>query len=212
MARKPRKTPAKKKSPEAIKAAADRAEARAKGASPAQPTTPIDPPIVTAEEIVVVEKKKTGAPALPFSQEIADEICDYIANGPSLRSYVLQPGKPSRTTIYKWLAENPAFADQYARAREDQAESHADEMLDVARSEEDPARARLIIDTMKWTASKLKPRKYGDFKAIELTGRDGGPIEIEDRGDLDTARRVALALGRALERQRLAMKTIDAAE
>jgi len=35
---------------------------------------------------------------------------------------------------------------------------------------------RLRIETKKWVASKMKPRKYGDKTA--LTGADGGPIEI----------------------------------
>jgi hypothetical protein len=116
---------------------------------------------------------------------------------------------PGYTTIYKWLREHVAFAEQYARAREDQADTYADQMAYIADTDEDVQRAKLKIDTMKWVASKLKPKKYGDFKAVELTGADGGPVQIEEAGDLDQARRVALALGRALERQRL--KVVDGA-
>lgn len=52
-------------------------------------------------------------------------------------------------------------------------------------------------------------KHLGMFKEIvEHTGKNGGPIDITPRpGDLDAARRVAFALGRALERQR--MKVID---
>lgn len=35
-------------------------------------------------------------------------------------------------------------------------------------------RDRLRVDTRKWVASKMKPKKYGD--RVELTGPGGGPI------------------------------------
>ena len=52
-------------------------------------------------------------------------------------------------------------AHQYAGAREDQAESLFDEAIDIAREHEDPAKARVLIDTLKWAAGKLKPKKFG---------------------------------------------------
>ncbi len=37
--------------------------------------------------------------------------------------------------------------------------------------------------TRKWAAGKLAPKKYGDRAALELTGTDGGPINITyDKG------------------------------
>jgi hypothetical protein len=37
--------------------------------------------------------------------------------------------------------------------------------------------ARLRIDTRKWAASKLKPKKYGDKVVSEISGPSGRPIE-----------------------------------
>ena len=37
-------------------------------------------------------------------------------------------------------------------------------------------RDRLRVDTRKWVASKMKPKKYGD--KVELSGPGGGPITI----------------------------------
>lgn len=39
-------------------------------------------------------------------------------------------------------------------------------------------RSRLRVDARKWTASKLKPKKYGDHTRHELSGKDGKPIEM----------------------------------
>lgn len=40
-------------------------------------------------------------------------------------------------------------------------------------------RSRLRVDARKWTASKLKPKKYGDKLTQEHSGPDGGPIEAK---------------------------------
>jgi hypothetical protein len=37
-------------------------------------------------------------------------------------------------------------------------------------------RSRLRVDSRKWLASKLAPKKYGDKVSTELSGPDGGPI------------------------------------
>lgn len=103
---------------------------------------------------------------------------------------------PSKGTVFRWLATMPEFQDQYARAREAQAETHADDMMEIAddaRNDwmkaadeegglgyklngEHIQRSKLRIDTRKWIASKLKPKKYGD--KIEHTGPEGGPLQI----------------------------------
>ena len=73
----------------------------------------------------------------------------------------------------------------YARAREAQADYMADIMLAEARcgGEEDVQRARLIVDTMKWTAAKLRPRVYGDKLDIKHTGNLTIGIKRNERVD-----------------------------
>lgn len=85
---------------------------------------------------------------------------------------------PSITTVMKWLAENEKFAEQYARARLAQQDTYADEITFIADTEPDPKRARVRIDARKWHASKLAPKKYGDKITQELTGEDGGALQI----------------------------------
>lgn len=134
-----------------------------------------------------------------FTQEVADAICERIADGESLRSICQTEGMPSRMTVFRWLndPERSSFRDQYARAREEQAEFYAESIIEIADEEavtvkggEDEevsvvfdatavARNRLRIDARKWYASKLAPKKFGDFKAVELTGANGGPVMIQ---------------------------------
>jgi hypothetical protein len=101
-----------------------------------------------------------------YTQELADEICRRIMDGESLRGICESQDIPDRSTVHLWLATNSQFSDQYARAKEEQADTLADDMqfiADTVQPDRDAvAKARLQIDTRKWSASKLKPKKYGD--------------------------------------------------
>lgn len=119
-----------------------------------------------------------------YTQEIADAICERLSDGESLRSICASEGMPSKAAVFRWLGAHEAFRDQYARAREEQAETLADEIVGIADGDpsvEDSAvmtaRDRLRLDARKWVASKLKPKKYGDKVSQELSGPDGGPVQ-----------------------------------
>lgn len=128
-----------------------------------------------------------------FSPEIADLICEEIANGRSLRAICADAAMPSKASVFRWLAQEEGFRDQYARAREAQADALADEILDIAddgandtytdeegreRTNADViARSRLRVDARKWIAAKLKPKVYGEKLAAELSGPNGGAIQ-----------------------------------
>ena len=118
-------------------------------------------------------------------------ICERIADGESLRLICQSDEMPARSSVFKWLAENKEFSDQYARAREAQADLLADEILAIsdetafdtittdAGNRPDTewlARSRLRVDARKWLASKMAPKKYGDKISQEVSGPDGGPI------------------------------------
>lgn len=140
-----------------------------------------------------------------FSEVVAVRVCGLIAEGYSLRQIEKIDGMPSKSGVLKWLLEGEAykaaeqgehpkavFVDQYARAREVQADSLADEILhiaddsqfDVARDEDGNEivnmnhiqRDRLRVDARKWLAGKLRPKKYGDKQIVE--GGDT-PIKTE---------------------------------
>lgn len=150
-------------------------------------------------------KKQTGRPS-SFTVEIGDDICERLANGESLRAICADDGMPGRSTVFRWLGDNESFRDQYARAREEQAEALADEIVSIAdevdavvkHDGEDVrlsldatavARNRLRVDARKWVASKLKPKKYGD--RTTLAGDPDAPLAQIPDDQLD-ARLAAL--------------------
>lgn len=123
-------------------------------------------------------KPKTGRPS-DYSDDLAAEICSKLADGKSLKSICDAPGMPDKATVYRWIAAHDAFRDLYARAREDQADTMADEIVDIADNakSDDVNKARLRVDARKWVAAKLKPKKYGDKVETTVQGPDGGPVE-----------------------------------
>lgn len=115
-----------------------------------------------------------------YTQDIADEICEKLAYGQSLRSICEgSDSLPSARTVFRWLREHEEFCQQYARAKEESADSMVDDIVRIADNEEEDAQSRRVkIDARKWVASKLKPKKYGDKVHTEVTGADGGPIAV----------------------------------
>lgn len=102
-----------------------------------------------------------------YSETIADQICERLADGESLRSICSDEAMPAKSTVFKWLARHPEFQDQYARASECRADTHADEIIDIADDDHlEPNDKRVRVDARKWVASKLRPKKYGDRTLI----------------------------------------------
>ena len=146
--------------------------------------------------------KPKPTPRRVFDQKVADIICIGLSEGMSLRKMLkadVQGVLPAQSTIYEWLLRYPEFAEQYTRAREEQADTLADEIIEIA--DEQPEiivvtdRDGKVIDhkldgaflqwqknrieARKWTAMKLKPKKYGD--KLGLHGVEGAaPIATQD--------------------------------
>lgn len=122
------------------------------------------------------DKKKVGRPS-DYTQEKADDICARISEGQSIRTICAADGMPDAKTLYSWIRKNDEFLQQYARAKEEQADALVEQMLDIADGADgqDPARDRLRLDARKWIASKLKAKKYGDKTTI--SGDPENPID-----------------------------------
>ena len=120
-----------------------------------------------------------------FSQDMFDRICERIADGESLRGICEGADMPARVNVIRWLEKDEALRNQYARAREHQADHEFDEIKAIAdlASVEDVQVARLRVDTRKWRAGKLRPKVYGD--KVDLSGNVGFTITISgDDADL----------------------------
>lgn len=137
------------------------------------------------------EPKPMGRPS-SYTPEIAEEICERLAKGESLRT-ICEGDKhtdgewmPGETTVRRWLSGreewNEDFRRQYAHAREAQADAKFDEAWTIAQAAtpDNVQVARLQVDTIKWQTGKLAPKKYGDKVLAEITGADGGAIEVND--------------------------------
>lgn len=129
-----------------------------------------------------------GRPAFNWTEEAEQEILSRIMGGETVTE-ICGDGRddflPGERTFYKRLASDPAFAQEYARAREAQGHREADEIRKIAddATPENVHVARLQIDARKWRASKMAPKVYGD--KLELDGKVGFSVTISgDDADL----------------------------
>ena len=138
-------------------------------------------------EAAQTERKPTGRPPsiiLPsYDEDKADQLLERIATGESLAFICRDPTMSFMPTIFKWIARDVcAFANRYASAREAQAETLADELVDISDSETDDTnvnRHKLRIETRKWIAAKLLPKKYGERVQVDVEQRISVNVALE---------------------------------
>lgn len=139
-------------------------------------------------------KKPTGRPS-KYTQELADEICEMLAMGYSIRTVCRPEHMPSIQTFFRWLRMYPEFNEQYAHAKQEAADAMAEDILDIADdgtndwmekqdasgdmvgwmlNGEHVQRSKLRIESRKWLMAKMKPRKYGDKLDMTTNGNDIG--------------------------------------
>jgi hypothetical protein len=110
---------------------------------------------------------------------------------------------PSQSMVFRWLAANTGFREQYAHARETQAEYWAEEIVSIAddgtndtyldgdgneRVNHDVInRSRLRVDTRKWLMARMAPKKYGDRIEQVQTGDPEKPVQTVNRIELVAA-------------------------
>lgn len=140
------------------------------------------------------DKLKVGAPNT-YNICIAKRICDLVSTHTVgyRRLHQMYEDLPYEQTVREWRLTFPEFGLQYAQAKIIQAELLAEECLDISDDSrndwmesltedekgngwklngEHINRSRLRIDTRKWHASKLLPKKYGDVKALETVNNE----------------------------------------
>ncbi len=148
-------------------------------------------------------KRSVGRPC-DFTPALGEAICDRLIEGESLRSVCSDPAMPHRATVCRWLArgdagEQPftAFVTQYARATEFRADALFDESQEIADDSsrdwevvrdgegqvtgikvdgEHVQRSKLRVETRKWMAGKLAPKRYGDKVEVHVGNPEGGPL------------------------------------
>ena len=116
-----------------------------------------------------------------FSEPLAAEICRRLAAGELLRDICRPTRMPGRETVHRWLAENGQFRSQFGVARDHMADALAEEAIHIARNAKASTASarRLQVDTIKWLAAKLAPKRYGEkvVPATATTASIGDAIE-----------------------------------
>lgn len=117
-----------------------------------------------------------------YSEEIVDEICEQIAEGKDLTEVCKTKGMPDRRNVARWMKVHPELKGRIEVARQMQADALFGEMRKLARlAIDEPEKAnavRVAADILKWQAGRLRPKAYGDKVTSEITGADGGPVEV----------------------------------
>jgi hypothetical protein len=151
------------------------------------------------------EITKTGRPS-SYTEQMANLICIRLAEGESLNKICKDEGMPDKATVFRWLASDASFCDKYARARELQAETQFDELIDIVDQPPELSYVtdkngelvevkfdssyvqwmKLRVDTRKWTAARMAPKKYGEQKQAEQT-QDLTVIDVNLRDMMDVA-------------------------
>ena len=105
--------------------------------------------------------------------EIQERVVAEIQTGRSLRQVCGDEGMPDFRTVQRWIVSDGQFAVKYARARVAQADTLFDKMEEVEEAVSngtmDSHAARVVLDSMRWRASKLAPKVYGDRLDVSVT-------------------------------------------
>lgn len=109
--------------------------------------------------------------------EVVRRVFAWMAEGHTMTAAAQACGlRPS--AVRRWIAGDAAWMAKYERARKLQAQAMADEAVQVARDSTNQTAAgdRLLVDTLRWAASKAAPREFGDKQVVEHSG--GQKLEI----------------------------------
>lgn len=151
-----------------------------------------------------------------YTPELAEEICNRIAEGEPLRAICRDAHMPSWRAVYDWIGKDEDFASRIAQARKMGFDAIAEEALEIADTPQDGEETetselgkkvkrgdmlghrKLQVETRLKLLAKWCPAKYGERTAMELTGANGGPVQISDT---ERAAKVAAILAAAQSRK-----------
>lgn len=135
----------------------------------------------TNESGTLLKPRRFGRPRFPRSPRLEMLILSRLAAGESLIAITRRKRYPSYRTVMEWVATDQDFAQRYTDFRQLQAERMADELREIADDGRNDTqvdekgrrfvdfdhinRSRLRVDTRKWIAAKLLPKKYGERPA-----------------------------------------------
>lgn len=142
------------------------------------------------DKLPKVQRPATGGRPQEYDRTaVMNALVPLLESGLSLNKACAEIGGIGPRIVLDWVRDDPAISSQYARAREVGYLLLADELLTVA-DERAPlteggstdsgyvADKRLRVDTRKWMLAKMLPKLYGDKTTTEVTGSNGGPLQV----------------------------------
>ncbi len=137
---------------------------------------------------------------LDHIRSVADELFDRYIRGGRFYDLVqeLVPGVPLHRVRYI-ISVNDDLQEAWAAATLERSHYMIEENLAHAKRAAavgDPAGYRVAIDTHFKMAAKLNAATYGDTSKVELTGKDGGPVKMQNMTDEDLLKIAAQAVAK----------------
>jgi hypothetical protein len=121
-----------------------------------------------------------------MTEEVFTKICNDLQVSHEGLNTLCKKRNSSAPAFYDFMELDDKYTELYTRARERQADYLADLIHEVAfdGSRDDTPftggnhvqRDKLKVESLKWTAAKLKPKKYGE--KIDVTS-DGNELEAQ---------------------------------
>lgn len=133
----------------------------------------------------------------------------------SLRAACEKLGLDAPSTI-KAIRADEALNAAYDEAVELRGEYYGEKVAEVGlgaleggeagKAKYAPDQVRAAVDALKWSAARMARKRYGDRATVEHTGKDGGPIEVDETA---AAARIAAILAAAEARRKAAAEAED---
>ena len=110
-----------------------------------------------------------------------EQVLAWMAEGKTVKEGVEQFGLGvTPGTVRRWMAEREEWMARYQQAKKLLAYALAEEAITVARESTNHSSAadRVLIETLKWAASKANPAEYGDRQTVEHQGAQTLQVKV----------------------------------
>lgn len=110
-----------------------------------------------------------------YDFEMCKEICAEVANGFNIKTVLKSKNEyPTFQTWCNWKRQNTELFDLYIKSIQDKADSVEEELESIydglKAGTYDASTANVLIQTLKWKASKYYPKMFGDKTDITSGG------------------------------------------
>lgn len=121
-----------------------------------------------------VKLPRTFRPHVRYSDELFREILRRISSGETLTDICDDEDMPHESTFYQWVQDDMTKNELYARAQYERTFVHAEQLIAIADncSIEEVNKARLRIDTRKWSMAKANPKRFAEKTIQEVEVKD----------------------------------------